>query len=256
MKLRITEALGAAFFIITAFAFPIKAVASQNSDLNEAGAVRSIFSAAAAISLPEPVAGEIQQAAETAIGQEELDYYRAVSLENEPDDSLSQAPQTEPYMEKGVPGKAAGSLGGDGKVKLYNQWTKETLEIQYRGADGGYAPGAAARIKHFFRCRLNGQEIDIPIKLVEILDALQEKFNGKTITVFSGYRSPALNAALAANSNGVAKNSLHLRGMAADIGIPGVGTAALRDAAKALHAGGVGYYPIFVHVDVGAVRYW
>ena len=35
-------------------------------------------------------------------------------------------------------------------------------------------------------------------------------------------------------------------------------TAALRDAALALKAGGVGYYPKsnFVHVDTGAVRAW
>jgi len=32
----------------------------------------------------------------------------------------------------------------------------------------------------------------------------------------------------------------------------------LRDAALALHLGGVGYYPVsqFVHVDVGRVRQW
>ncbi len=45
---------------------------------------------------------------------------------------------------------------------------------------------------------------------------------------------------------------------AIDIRIPGIGTATLRDAALALHRGGVGYYPAsqFVHVDVGRVRRW
>ena len=47
-------------------------------------------------------------------------------------------------------------------------------------------------------------------------------------------------------------------GMAVDIRVPGRPLAAVRDAAKALEAGGVGFYPAsnFVHVDVGRVRYW
>ncbi|MEN9426370.1 MAG: hypothetical protein RLZZ220_719, partial [Pseudomonadota bacterium] len=39
---------------------------------------------------------------------------------------------------------------------------------------------------------------------------------------------------------------------------PGVPLASLRDAALALQAGGVGYYPKeqFVHLDTGRVRSW
>jgi uncharacterized protein YcbK (DUF882 family) len=46
--------------------------------------------------------------------------------------------------------------------------------------------------------------------------------------------------------------------MAIDIRLPGIETADLRDAALALHRGGVGYYAgsDFVHVDVGRVRHW
>jgi uncharacterized protein YcbK (DUF882 family) len=46
--------------------------------------------------------------------------------------------------------------------------------------------------------------------------------------------------------------------MAVDLRVPGRPLAAVRDAAKALGAGGVGFYPDsnFVHVDVGRVRYW
>jgi uncharacterized protein YcbK (DUF882 family) len=46
--------------------------------------------------------------------------------------------------------------------------------------------------------------------------------------------------------------------MAIDIRMPGRALPVVRDAAKALGAGGVGYYPDsnFVHLDVGRVRYW
>ncbi len=161
----------------------------------------------------------------------------------------------------GVSEKAAESgpaLGGDGVLKLRHQWTGETLEVRYRGADGRYIPEAFAKVKHLMRCRLTGREADVPAGLLEILDALQDRFGGRTVTVICGYRSPELNGALASASDGVAKASLHLRGLAADIRIEGVRTSALRDAAKALKAGGVGYYPSdgFVHVDAGRVRYW
>jgi uncharacterized protein YcbK (DUF882 family) len=46
--------------------------------------------------------------------------------------------------------------------------------------------------------------------------------------------------------------------LAIDIRLPGCALAHLRDTAKAMKAGGVGFYPKsnFVHVDVGRVRYW
>lgn len=161
--------------------------------------------------------------------------------------------------EKALPSASdARGLGGDGTVSLQHQWTGETLEIRYRDARGGYLPEAMARIRHLMRCRLTGREIEIPGKLIDIIDALQDQHGGRTVTIICGYRSPELNGALASDSGGVAKKSLHMKGWAADIKIDGVRTSALRDAARSLRAGGVGYYPSdgFVHVDIGAVRYW
>lgn len=166
------------------------------------------------------------------------------------------APET---IEKGLPGEPAPvNLGGDGVVKFFHEWTKESLEIRYRDANGRYIPEALAKIKRLFRCRLTGREMDVPAKLVELLDIIQERAGGRTITIICGYRSPELNGALAGNSDAVAKKSLHMKGWAADIRIDGVRTSALRDIARSAKAGGVGYYPSdgFVHVDVGPVRYW
>jgi uncharacterized protein YcbK (DUF882 family) len=79
--------------------------------------------------------------------------------------------------------------------------------------------------------------------------------------IISGYRSPHTNALLRERggaSTGVASHSLHMVGQAIDIRVPGVRLEHLRNAAKALKIGGVGFYPDlnFVHVDVGRVRYW
>ena len=58
--------------------------------------------------------------------------------------------------------------------------------------------------------------------------------------------------------SGVASHSLHIEGRAIDIRVPGVDLQHLRDTARALQLGGVGYYAAsdFVHVDTGRVRYW
>ncbi len=83
------------------------------------------------------------------------------------------------------------------------------------------------------------------------------------IDIVCGYRTPWSNNYLrtlgaGGISTGVAEHSQHMLAKAIDIRVPGVSTLALRNAALALHAGGVGYYPVsqFVHVDVGPVRQW
>jgi uncharacterized protein YcbK (DUF882 family) len=49
-----------------------------------------------------------------------------------------------------------------------------------------------------------------------------------------------------------------MQGKAIDIRIPGFRTRQLRNVARKMKIGGVGYYPKsdFVHVDIGRVRYW
>ena len=76
--------------------------------------------------------------------------------------------------------------------------------------------------------------------------------------MISGYRSPRTNEALRHVTNGVAKDSWHMSGRAIDVRLTSAATADLRDAAKTLSRGGVGYYPEsnFIHIDTGAVRSW
>jgi len=76
--------------------------------------------------------------------------------------------------------------------------------------------------------------------------------------VICGYRTPWSNEFLRTHTVGVAGHSLHMEAEAIDIRLPGLKTSAFRDAALALHRGGVGYYAKsdFIHVDVGRVRRW
>jgi uncharacterized protein YcbK (DUF882 family) len=76
--------------------------------------------------------------------------------------------------------------------------------------------------------------------------------------IISGYRSSETNETLRSNGGGQAKNSQHILGKAIDVRLKGVPTATLRDLARTLKRGGVGYYrnSDFVHVDTARVRYW
>ena len=78
------------------------------------------------------------------------------------------------------------------------------------------------------------------------------------IHIISGYRSPTYNGDLRRGGHGVARHSLHMKGKAIDISVPGVGLDKLRRVALNLRYGGVGYYPGpgFVHIDSGNFRIW
>ena len=76
--------------------------------------------------------------------------------------------------------------------------------------------------------------------------------------IISAYRSPLTNATLHRVSSGVASGSLHMQGKAIDVRLADTRTRHLRDVARELGAGGVGYYASsnFVHLDIGRRRHW
>jgi uncharacterized protein YcbK (DUF882 family) len=145
------------------------------------------------------------------------------------------------------------------RLRLHHTHTGDWIDVVYRRGDS-YIPEALAQLNHHLRDHLSGEIIDIDPSLFDLLADLTDLVGrpGETIEVICGYRSTATNEWLRQHSSGVASQSLHMRGMAIDIRMPGVKTSALRDAALALERGGVGYYPAsdFVHVDVGPARHW
>lgn len=126
-------------------------------------------------------------------------------------------------------------------------------------ADGQYIHDALKRIDLVLRDHRNNKVHAIDPRLMDLLHRLRcELDTTASFQVISGYRSPESNAMLHRASTGVAGNSLHTRGIAIDVRLPGARLTDLRDAAKSLQGGGVGYYPKsdFVHLDIGRVRSW
>ena len=143
-------------------------------------------------------------------------------------------------------------------LAFHNLHTGETLRALYWD-QGAYVPDALAAVDHVLRDFRTGDVHAIDPRLLDLLHTLGSTVGtGGPFQVISGYRSPATNAMLHAHSDGVAKGSLHMQGMAIDIRLADIDLDHLHRAALGLGAGGVGYYPAsdFVHVDVGRVRRW
>ena len=147
---------------------------------------------------------------------------------------------------------------GERKLKLRNLHTGEKIKATY-WEDGKYISETMRDVAHLLRDHRTGDKHRIDAGLMDILFDLQLRIgNKKEFHVISGYRSPKTNRMLNSRSKGVAKKSLHMRGRAIDIRLPGTELRNLRKAALSMKAGGVGYYPQanFLHVDTGRFRTW
>jgi uncharacterized protein YcbK (DUF882 family) len=145
------------------------------------------------------------------------------------------------------------------RLRFFHTHSGEHLDIVYK-AGNEYIPGALARVDHFLRDSRTGDVHHYDPRVLDLLSALLASVgrSGAELNVICGYRTPWSNHFLRTHTSGVAEHSLHMQAEAIDIRLPGVKTSALRDAALALHRGGVGYYAKsnFIHVDVGRIRRW
>ena len=136
--------------------------------------------------------------------------------------------------------------------------TGEELHATY--VEGGRVVSATMdRISYILRDWRTDEVFPMDLRLLDLLASLRGRLRTEApFEVISAYRSPKTNAELVAKSNGVAKRSLHMRGMAIDIRVPGCGLETLHREALSLKAGGVGLYSGsgFIHVDIGRVRHW
>ena len=172
--------------------------------------------------------------------------------------SLFLLAASSPSRDKGSPSTSSSS-SEEHHLRLYHTHTGERIDVVYRRGDN-FLPEAEDQLDRFLRDHRTGGVKHYDPHVFDILSDLAA-FLGRPnaeIDVVCGYRTPWSNEYLRSHGHGVAQHSLHMQALAIDIRVPGVSTARLRDAALALHRGGVGYYEKsgFVHVDVGRVRHW
>lgn len=156
---------------------------------------------------------------------------------------------------------AAGFLKGAGdirRIKMTNPRTGESLDTVY-WVEGRYIPEVLTEINWFMRDWRENEAIQYDPRNVDIMAAtLRMMETNEPYHVISGYRSPATNRMLRQRSSGVAQNSYHMKGMAADLKLTSRSIGQMAGAAMACKAGGVGKYgrSNFVHMDCGPVRTW
>ena len=146
-------------------------------------------------------------------------------------------------------------------LSFFNTHTGERVRTAYC-CGGKYQPQALEELNYIMRDFRANAVKPIDPRVYDLLHELGGTLETDApFHIISGYRSPQTNALLRQRggaSTGVASHSLHMVGQAIDIRVPGIRLEQLRNAARALKIGGVGFYPDlnFVHVDVGRVRYW
>jgi len=156
---------------------------------------------------------------------------------------------------------AAGFLRGSGdirRLRMYSGRTGERIDTIY-WIEGEYIGEAVAEVERFMRDWRNGQTHNIDTRTIDIMAAAHNLMDvNEPYLLLSGYRSPQTNAMLRRRSSGVARNSLHMQGQAADLRLDSRSVSQMARAAQACRAGGVGRYTgsNFVHMDCGPVRSW
>ncbi len=158
-------------------------------------------------------------------------------------------------------GNAAGFLRGGGdirRIKMYSGRTGERIDMIY-WIEGEYIKEAVKEVNYFMRdWRTDGVK-NMDLRTIDIMAAAHNLLDvNEPYMLLSGYRSPQTNAMLRSRSRGVAKNSLHMRGQAADLRLTSRSVSQMARAAIACQGGGVGKYSgsNFVHMDCGVVRSW
>lgn len=156
---------------------------------------------------------------------------------------------------------AAGFLRGAGDIRriaMHSGRTGESLNTIY-WIDGEYIGEALREINLHMRDWRTGEAVQMDLRTIDIMAAARNLLDtDEPYQLLSGYRSPQTNNMLRSSNRGVARNSLHMTGQAADLRLQSRTTRQMADAALACRAGGVGRYgrSNFVHMDCGPIRSW
>ena len=157
-----------------------------------------------------------------------------------------------------MPMRQAFYAGDVRRISMHNKRTGETIDTIY-WIEGEYITPALKEISYFMRDWRRDEVITYDRRNIDILAASHRLMETtEPYTLLSGYRSPATNAALRSSNRGVASNSYHMKGMAADVRLASRSVSQMTAAGKACNSGGIGKYngSNFVHMDCGPIRSW
>ena len=144
------------------------------------------------------------------------------------------------------------------KIKFQNSNTGERVNTLY-WIEGQYVREALDEINYFMRDWRQNKVIKIDTANLDIISATQALLDTEEpFELLSGYRTIKTNKMLARVTAGVARNSYHIKGMAADLRMRTRTVNQIGRAAESCNRGGIGRYTSssFVHIDCGPRRRW
>ena len=144
------------------------------------------------------------------------------------------------------------------KIKFQNSNTGERVNTIY-WIEGQYVQEALDQINYFMRDWRQNKVIKIDTANLDIISATQSLLDTEEpFELLSGYRTIKTNKMLARVTAGVARNSYHIKGMAADLRMRSRSVNQIGRAAESCNRGGIGRYvnSSFVHIDCGPKRRW
>ncbi len=148
-------------------------------------------------------------------------------------------------------------ISGSGEISLKNDKKNSSVKIRYREGENQYNEAALKKINQVYGSPYEISTERMSLRFLELLSYLQKHFNGATIHILSGYRSPTLNQGLRNQGKLAAISSMHIESAAADIFLEGIEITEVRDFLMNLNCCGVGYYHgRHVHLDTGPKRFW
>jgi uncharacterized protein YcbK (DUF882 family) len=148
--------------------------------------------------------------------------------------------------------------GTNKSLYLANVHTNEKERVVFKKGDS-YQEDGLKNLNYLLRDFRENKLIDMDPFLYDSLYALKEKLKYKgPIKVLSGYRTKRTNNMLRRRGRHTARRSMHIKGKAVDIVMPGISTRKIALKARQMKIGGVGEYRRggFIHIDTGRVRYW
>ena len=150
-------------------------------------------------------------------------------------------------------------------LEMVRPQTGEQLKITY-WKDGHINPKGYAEICDLLRDVQEDQVYNMDTQLIDTLWAAQAFVRrygvNAPLEITSGYRSAKTNRRLIEQGIPAARNSLHMRGQAADFRLPGLHPRVLGELVQGFRTGGVGFYLRigskggWIHADSGPEREW
>ena len=170
--------------------------------------------------------------------------------------SASTIPLVSPSI--ALPASFFSRAGDIRKIKFQNSNTGERVNTIY-WIEGQYVQEALDEINYFMRDWRQNKVIKIDTANLDIISATQTLLDTEEpFELLSGYRTVKTNKMLARVTAGVARNSYHIKGMAADLRMRSRSVNQIGLAAESCNRGGIGRYvsSSFVHIDCGPKRRW